>query len=266
MKTYLFLLLLPLGSYGINAIPEIVQSKENTFTIYIDSPETERMGYGDWVLEDDGELLMIKSFIQEGDVVIDAGAHIGEWSAAVLEHTKNNCNLYSFEPVPQFFEQLKDKVTDCSKCHNIAIGKTVCETDMNYYYVESEGCSSLFERKVLNSIPVKKISIKVVNLDTFCKENAIDHIDFLKIDIEGCEWDAIQGADNLISAQKIKMIQFEYGGTYEDANITLQEIFKYFTAKNYSIFRLAKDGLIYIPTWRAELENYHLSNYLAVQN
>jgi len=247
-----------------NDLSEILKSQKNKINIYEDSKKTEKMGYGDWYFETDGELLMIKNFIKENDIVIDAGAHFGDWSDLVLKHTKNKCKLYAFEPVPNFFIKLQNKVNSNGKCYNLAIGKNDAEVTMNYFYKESEGCSSLYDRKALNNIPVQKINIKVTCLDNFCLNNQIEHINFLKIDVEGAEWDVLQGADKLISNKKIDFIQFEYGGTFPDANITLKQIYDYLAIKGYEIFRIAPDGLIHISKWRNELENNHLSNWLAI--
>lgn len=264
MKQYLLLLSLHIGCICAAGIPSIVQSKKDYLKVYEDSKETEKLGYGNWNPHEDGEYLMIKAFIKKGDIVIDAGAHKGEWSQLVLEHTNNNCKLYSFEPVPTFFDQLTDELKDQATCCNAALGKNETEVSMYYYYEESEGCSSLFERKVLNTIPVKKITVPVVYLDKFCAENNINHIDFLKIDTEGSEWDVLQGAHALITHKKIPIIQFEYGGTYPDAGITLKQVYEYLTSNAYAIFRLSEDGLIHVPSWRPELEDFHLSNWLAV--
>lgn len=247
-------------------LPDVISSKKSMFTVYTESPETQRMGYGNWNPYEDGELLIIKSFIRQGDTVIDAGAHVGDWSRLVLEHTENNCNLYSFEPVPYFFEKLTKALGSKVHAYNVALGNIEMLTTMNYYYQESEGCSSLFDRRELSSIPVKKINISVTHLDKFCADNGINYIDFLKIDTEGSEWKVLQGASNLISGRKISTIQFEYGGTYPDANITLQQVYIYLVSKGYAIFRITSDGLIHITQWQKELENYHLSNYLAVLN
>jgi FkbM family methyltransferase len=259
-------LLIVLSYWYINAnIPPIIQSKADTLRIYHDSKETEKLGYGDWDPYIDGEFLVIKQCIQEGDMVIDAGAHFGDWSRLVLEHTHKNCTLYSFEPVPYFFSILTKTVGSRAHCYNCALGEREKEAVMNYYYEESEGCSSLYERTVLSDIPVKKIVVPVISLDIFCKQQGIEAIDFLKIDVEGAEWDVLQGAHGLISQKKIRFIQFEYGGTYPDAAITLEQVYAYLTEQGYVIFRITADGLVYIPMWRNALENYHLSNYLAVR-
>lgn len=264
MKIYFLLFAYFYSGYVLATSPALAQLKKGTLQVYADSLTMDSVGYGNWNLYEDGEYLMIKTFIKEGDVIIDAGAHTGDWSSLALDHTHNNCHLYSFEPVPFFYQKLVNKLGTKAYCLNCALGKMEYETTMNYYHIESEGCSSLFDRKVLSTIPVQKIDISVISLDSFCAINNIEKIDFLKIDTEGCEWDVLQGAERLISDNKIKFIQFEYGGTYPDANITLHQVYDYLTAHNYAIFRIAPDGLIHIPKWRDQLENFHLSNYLAV--
>ena len=244
-------------------IPLIVREKNN-IKILIDSKENEKIGYGNWDILTDGENLMITTFINKNDIVIDAGAHFGDWSECVINHTNSDCLLHSFEPIPKFFDILNNKFGKKSKCNNKALGRADNEILMNYYFLESEGCSSLFERKVLNDIPVKKIIVNVTSLDKYCKINDIKKINYLKIDVEGAELDLILGANQLISNKSINFIQFEYGGTFPDANITLKQIYEYLITKDYSIFRITSDGLIYIPLWRDVLENYDLCNYLAV--
>ncbi len=254
----------PYPIYG-NPIPEQVASLKDKFRLYTDSPESEKMGYGNWNHFEDGEYeVVIKHFSREGQVIVDAGAHMGDWSDLVLQHTHNNCRLISFEPVPNFYNKLCNRIGNRAEIHNKALGREEAYAIMNYYYVESEGCSSLYERKVLNDIPVKKIKVPVTSLDSFCVTNKIDHIDLLKIDVEGAEWDLLLGANDMISQRKIPVIQFEYGGTYPDANITLQQVYAFFASRGYAVFRITEDGLIHIPQWRAELEDNHLSNWLAV--
>lgn len=253
------------ANLAIANIPSIVRQKNN-IKILTDSNENEKIGYGNWDILTDGENLMIQTFINQNDMVIDAGAHFGDWSECVLNHTKNCCSLHSFEPIPKFYDSLNQKFGKSSKCNNLALGRADNQILMHYYFVESEGCSSLFERKVLNDIPVKKIIVNVTSLDKYCKGNNIKKINYLKIDVEGAELDLILGANELISNKSINFIQFEYGGTYPDANITLKQIYDYLSSKEYSIFRITSEGLIYIPQWRDVLENYDLCNYLAVLN
>jgi len=107
--------------------------------------------------------------------------------------------------------------------------------------------------------------VDLKRIDTFCEENQIKHINFLKIDTEGHELFVLQGAEKLISSQNVDMIQFEYGGCYLDSKTTLKEVYNFLNSKSYTIYRITGKGLIKISKWRAGLENFCYSNFLAVK-
>ncbi len=54
-------------------------------------------------------------------------------------------------------------------------------------------------------------TIELVKGDDFAAAHNIDAIDFIKLDLEGAEYDAIMGFERLLKKKKIKAIQFEYG-------------------------------------------------------
>jgi hypothetical protein len=49
----------------------------------------------------------------------------------------------------------------------------------------------------------------LVTFDGFTKANGIDFVDVLKIDVEGLEFEVLQGASNALKAKKIGVVQFE---------------------------------------------------------
>ena len=50
---------------------------------------------------------------------------------------------------------------------------------------------------------------RIEMLDNFIREKKIEFIDILKIDVEGFEFEVLQGAKNTIKEKKINVIQFE---------------------------------------------------------
>ncbi len=50
-------------------------------------------------------------------------------------------------------------------------------------------------------------TVKTITLDNFTKENSIDHIDVLKIDVEGSEFNVLKGAKNILEKTKIIFIE-----------------------------------------------------------
>ena len=128
--------------------------------------------------------------------------------------------------------------------------------------------SGFYNRPILNDkfrFESKRVKIKTNTVDIFCDKNKVNQIDLLKIDTEGAESRVLRGAKRMIENNQISMIQFEYGGCYIDAGEKLEDLYRMFINNEYLIFRIFKDGLIHIHEWNEGLENFLLSNYLAVK-
>lgn len=241
---------------------------QQNINIYLNTPQLFNVGFGNCDFSKNGEKLIIESFIKKNDVVFDAGAHVGGWSRAALQATGSQCCIYAFEPIPNSYkslQQLENQFNNKVFTFNLGLGKCDARMEMNYFFVRGSDCSTLFSRPVLHDVPVQKINVSITYLDKFTFDHSIKHINFLKIDTEGAELDVLMGAKNLIKNNNIDIIQFEYGGTYPDAHITLLEVYNYLKSNQYLIFRIIPDGLIYIAEWNEELENFQYSNYLALK-
>ena len=112
---------------------------------------------------------------------------------------------------------------------------------------------------------LKKQEVDMMRLDDFCLENNVKNIDFLKIDVEGNELKVLDGAKGMLSNDKISVIQFEYGGTYIDAEILLKDVFDFFSELPYTIYKILPDRLLQ-TSYSQQLENFQYANYLAINN
>jgi FkbM family methyltransferase len=219
-----------------------------------------------------GEVFVIQKILPYSKIIFDVGANAGEWSSKALI-SNPNINLYCFEPIPSIYYKLKvclDKFS--SEVHTYQIAVSSCDGQKDFFvYDKNEsisGLSSCYRRdesieKKLNIMPKKNL-VCTRSLDSFCYENLINHIDFLKIDTEGSELDILKGAANLLKNHEIDVIQFEYGGTYLSAHIRLQQVYELFISYGYKIFQILPEQLMYISYWIPEIENYRYSNFLAI--
>ena len=257
--SYIFLLSVFLISCCLEAY-EIV-SENNT---------TKHLGYGDWYINTDGELHLMQQLLRPQDTVFDVGANVGEWSLYALGVEKSIL-LYSFEPLPVIFSDLKNKLSNYSNANafNLALSDQIGKSNFCYYdeTYDFSGLSGFYVREVLKADhqPPQMIEVAQDTLLHFCLEHSIDKIDFLKIDAEGAEWIILKGASALIENNKIRAIQFEYGGCYVDAKTKLKDVFYLLSNNDYLIFRIMPHGLIRIAEWNSSLENFELSNYLAIK-
>ena len=106
--------------------------------------------------------------------------------------------------------------------------------------------------------------VEVLTLDSFCESQSIDQIDFLKLDLEGHELAALQGAKSLLERGKIKHIQFEYGPDHVFARIQLRDLFDFLMPYGFRFHKIIPSGLVEIPEYTTWLENYRYKNFYAV--
>lgn len=220
----------------------------------------DRRGFDDDNMLTNGEKDVL-SIIKSGDTVFDVGASSGLWCNMLLSKIKD-VKLYAFEPLPESFIEL-EKVN----CHkfNIAMG-SLCGQNLMYFYKKKPVLSGMYRRNSIIEkrfeIEPEKIIVPTLTIDAFCRYNNIEKIDYLKIDAEGSEFEILLGAMKMLKACAIKNVQFEYGGCFRDAGITLEVLYETLVSMGMKIYRITSDGLIQIDSFTAVLENYRQSNYL----
>lgn len=154
------------------------------------------------------ELAMIKNFINEGDYVIDVGAHIGtiaiplavfagpKGRVLAIEGFADNYNLLAenimLNEMNDRIQPLHAVVTNNSQKLFEYIRDTHSNSGMGYFKASSE----------VVPIPTYANSrdIPAVTLDNFgLKFLEKKGLSFLKIDVEGAEFDVLNGAKKLVS-------------------------------------------------------------------
>ena len=186
------------------------------------------------IIDVTGEIEVIKKFIKNGDCVFDVGANIGQWTEQVLTNVAD-VKIHLFEPVIYTYHQLLNNLSNYFQNGSIYPNQIALsyQTNINSfsYYPQHSGLSTFYRRlQVEKQYKMRSpLELKVISktLDEYCQELEIKRINFLKIDVEGAELDVLLGAKQLLEKGDIDFIQFEYGGTYLDAKISLEELWDY---------------------------------------
>ncbi|QWH14660.1 FkbM family methyltransferase [Bacillus mycoides] len=131
-----------------------------------------------------------KEYMPTNGVVYDVGANIGNHTL-YFSHTLNPKKVYSFEPAKELFTVLEFNV-QVNKLKNIevfncAVGKENGEAFLTYN-PQNTGSSNI-------SLDGNEV-VKIVTLDKL----KIEKPDFVKIDVEGSEYDVIKGMKNILKA------------------------------------------------------------------
>ncbi|MGB3508659.1 MAG: FkbM family methyltransferase [Microcoleaceae cyanobacterium] len=223
---------------------------------------------------DSGELNVIARFIRSGDVVFDVGAYIGQWTDEVLKQCGGDrLQIHSFEPHPQTYQKLVGNLAQVIShgqvvSNNFALSNSE-EIKILYDYHNTRFLNTLYRRndedeKLFHLGTPQQFPILLTTLDAYCQRWQIKRINFLKIDVEGSELDALKGATKMLQSGKIDYLQFEYGNTFQDAGISLKAVFEFLQQYRYSLFKILPNGLDYKPEFLPEDEDWQWCNFLAV--
>lgn len=150
-------------------------------------------------------------------VIVDIGANIGITTQHFREHAKR---VIAVEPAKEHFEALK-KNKEYNKWDDVDIVKcAIADKDGEMELRLNEGNrtshSLMFPAKgkeLVEEVPTKKLT-------TLFKENKIEHVDFMKFDVEGAE-DLILPSDDFAEASKIIdniLIEFHFQNFPEHIN------------------------------------------------
>jgi FkbM family methyltransferase len=198
--------------------------------------------------------------------IFDVGANIGDYTTAIIaSFGSENINLYCFEPSKTAFGMLTAELSAYQNInlYNIGFGDKE-ETVKLYSYADGAGSASVVNKyyeNINNSNYVEEIQI--TTLDAFCSTNKIEKIDFMKMDVEGYEFNILCGGKNLLTSYSIDFIQFEFGFPCIDSRVFFKDIYSYLS-DNYNIYRCLFDGLIKIDHYDYRDELYGIQNFLAV--
>lgn len=225
-------------------------------------------GFGDNIYRG-GEVGAIKYVASKvgGDrksVVFDVGANKGTYTKE-LSRFFPNADIYCFEPSKATFKMLESNVGNIQGIHccNFGFGKETAEVEL-FSDAEGSGIASLYDRRLghFGIALESKETISIRRIDDFCNSEQLGQIDFLKLDIEGHELAALEGAGDMLNQKKIRFIQFEFGGCNIDSRTYFQD-FWYLLSPNYNINRIVNDGLYPIKRYSETLEIFRTINYLA---
>lgn len=149
--------------------------------------------------------------------IFDIGAHIGEITAEYRRRFPS-AMIYSFEPLPEAFEELRRRFEADNLVKPVPLAVSSKAGRGKFFVNQVSTASSLLpaldEVKNLFTTPdvtknVATIEVPITTIDEFCRQGSIDEIEILKIDIQGGELEALEGATEKLEQGAILLIYSE---------------------------------------------------------
>ncbi len=123
--------------------------------------------------------------------VLDLGAHVGIFS---LYASKYASKIYAMEPAKDNFSCLLETIK-FNKLENVypinyALTNINDKRPLFHNSINHTMCSLFSEIATNGDVPEE---INTMTIDRLFDENKIEHVDFVKMDIEGCEYEVLAG-------------------------------------------------------------------------
>jgi FkbM family methyltransferase len=138
-----------------------------------------------------------KRIIKSGDIIIDVGANIGYYSLLGGKLVGANGIVYAFEPEENSFKQLSRHIRingmDWVNPNQLALGDKIGQLCMTAVLKTNRGV-----QRVATSKDQGVTKVDVTTLDELESRTNIDHLNLIKVDIEGSEFKFLKGAMNVI--------------------------------------------------------------------
>lgn len=146
---------------------------------------------------------------ESGAIILDVGANIGWYSVMLAKKFGPKLQIFAFEPDTLNFSLLSENVNRNGAASIIPVKCAAAEENsIKTLYRYKEG--NLGRHSLLPTEGLATEQVETVTLDRFLEEWQIspEQVKFIKMDIEGYEYFALRGAQNLLT--HVPLILTEY--------------------------------------------------------
>jgi len=174
--------------------------------------------------------------------MLDVGGNCGHHA---LFCSKYAAEVYTFEPLQRFSQQIEEKIST-NRIKNIRIGKYGLgekNTELVFYppHDNHTGLGSFVVKS-----DAKPIILPIRNGDELVREEMIENIGFIKIDVEGFEVPVVRGLAETISKNRpVIFIEWTQASQTLLGDISFMELLP----RNYEVFVFIDNS--YVPRWKA---------------
>jgi FkbM family methyltransferase len=189
------------------------------------------------------EFQALRGLVHQGDVVFDVGANVGIYSVFLSRLCGPTGRVWAFEPVPDTYWRLQETLA-LNRCENVTAVRTAVSDktgnarinlfDPRFAEWNSLGKPSMDAGQGTLSTSHQSVEVQTYRLDDFCREQGIERISFLKVDVEGFELHVFRGAERLLRERRLDYICFEISqAPLRGAGIKSREVFSELEAHGY---------------------------------
>jgi FkbM family methyltransferase len=177
---------------------------------------------------------------KQGDIVIDIGAHLGRYTIIASKRVGINGKVVAIEASPSNFEMLNrniklNQLTNIISLNHVVYSK---ETKVKLYLPGEESGDTIYNTVILDRArnEDKFVEVNANTLDHLLQSKGIkqEQINWIKIDVEGAEFEVLKGATNILSNSKDIAFLIEIHNLKDNTNL-YRPIVEFLNLYNFKI-------------------------------
>lgn len=225
---------------------------------FLDAHDGHRLSYD---ITKNGEQLVIERVTKTGSVVFDVGANVGDWTALAVAR---GANVHAFEISPPTAAVLEGRFGSHPgvTINRVGLADTAGETVLRHY--PSNPTLSTTIPGFPHHEEFEEITVPIRTGEDYTSERGIDHIDLLKIDVEGAEPAVLRGFRPLFEAGQVDVVQFEYGLVAVIDKVLIGDLYRMLEPLGFVVGPLTGIGVLFQP-YDLHLELFEYVNWVAVR-
>tara|TARA_Y100000589_G_C27192609_1_gene645421 strand:+ start:4237 stop:5049 length:813 start_codon:yes stop_codon:yes gene_type:complete len=206
---------------------------------------------------EENEIALLKKLLKKGDKILEVGAHIGFMTQIFESLVTENGQVLAVEPSPINSKFLKLNTKTSTDILPLALSD---EIKKGYFYMDSYGGFTnsikkdhaeerniFFSKKQSSKVqPLTRIDVNIKTIDSICKEKKYKP-NFIKIDVEGSEYNVIRGSLKTLEFVNIIMIEIRKDNL---------ELFELLESKNFIPLNENGEKISYLEIDKSKFNNY----------
>src|SRR5215213_2127399 len=174
---------------------------------------------------------------KQGDIVVDIGAHIGLYTIISSKRVGANGKVVAIEADPGNFEMLNRNIKLNKLANVIPLNYAVYskETKIKLYLPSGESGFTKYNTIMSDWVNTKEkfVEVNANTLDYLLQSNQIreEEVNWIKIDVEGAEFEVLKGAHNVLSKSKDIVLLMELHGPPDVYRPKVQELVNLYNFK-----------------------------------
>lgn len=183
---------------------------------------------------------LLQKLLKPGMTVFDIGAHAGIYSLHAARLVGDTGMVHSFEAEPVLADWIR-RSARLNDITNIAVSATVLSDEVgevSFYHASDASVNSLVKPRAHYGFEV--VTMPSTTLSSYLEQHAIEHIDLIKIDVEGAELDVLGTIKPLLCADTRPVIIVEFA----ESRASLADLADFLLNCGYALYKISADKLL----------------------